>query len=1163
MGNFVHLHLHTEYSLLDGANRIRELVPKVKELDMDSVAITDHGVMYGVVDFFKECVRHGVKPIIGCEVYTARRTRHDKQPGTDSDQGHLVLLAKDNTGYRNLVKLVSLGFIEGFYYKPRVDMELLEKYSEGLIALTGCLAGDVPRSILENNLDGARGILKKLCGIFGNGNVYLELQNCGIPSQNIVNAQLLNLGRELNIPVVATNDAHYLSRQDARAHDILLCIQTASHVDDTQRMKFPTDEFYVKSPEEMRAVFPDLPEAISNTCLIADQCNVELEFDKVYLPSYPVHEDENANDLLEKLCREGLRRRYGDDVSEDIVKRLEYELDVIKKMGYADYFMIVWDYVKFAKDNGIMVGPGRGSGVGSIAAYCLGITNVDPIRYNLIFERFLNPERISLPDFDIDFCFERRQEVIDYVVCKYGSDRVAQIITFGTMAARAAIRDVGRAMNVPYAEVDAVAKQIPFQIGMTIEKALEINPELRIAYEESEKVRDIIDTAKMLEGMPRHASIHAAGVVVSKEPLMEHVPLQKMEECIATQFPMGTLEELGLLKIDFLGLRTLTVIRDAVRLVMETKGIDIDIDAIPTDVPEVYRLISLGKTEGVFQLESEGMKQFMRDLQPTCLEDVIAGISLYRPGPMDQIPRYLENRHNPENIKYAHPLLENILKVTYGCMVYQEQVMQIVRDLAGYSYGRSDLVRRAMAKKKPDVMRQERKNFIYGVKDENGNVIIPGAVARGVSEEAAKQIFDEMMDFASYAFNKSHAAAYAVIAYQTAWLKSQYPVEFMAALLNSVMGNSDKIARYIHECREMGIEVLPPDINESYDGFNVVNGKIRFGLMAIKNVGQGAVNSIIENRKEKGEYADFFDFCERINLKEINKKCVESLIKSGATDSLGAYRSQLLSVCEDIIDSIQQNKRNSCDGQMSLFELRPEEKMGNRSVTLPDIREYPAKTLLSMEKEMLGLYISGHPLDEYKNEYNSIVTLKSSDLASAVPVSDDEFIENSGSTVEDGTKVVVAGIISSRKTKITKNNSVMAFITLEDLYGSFEVIVFPTTLEKYAMFLEEDNIVVINGRVSLREDEQPKIICEDVRPLVKKATKKLYLRTQRERSRELIDRIKPLCRFFNGSTPVYIYVEGDKTARLADRYMWVSLNDELMEELRDVLGPESVKIVES
>lgn len=1163
MGNFVHLHLHTEYSLLDGANRIRELAPKVKELGMDSVAITDHGVMYGVVDFFKECVKHGVKPIIGCEVYTARRTRHDKQPGIDADQGHLVLLAKDNNGYRNLVKLVSLGFLEGFYYKPRVDMELLEKYSEGLIALTGCLSGDVPRNILENNFEGARDTLKRLYDIFGDGNIYLELQNCGIPSQNIVNAQMLSLGREMGIPVVATNDAHYLSRQDARAHDILLCIQTATHVDDIQRMKFPTQEFYVKSPEEMAAVFPDLPEAISNTCLIAGQCNVELEFGKVYLPSYPVPEGENVNELFERLCREGLKERYGDSIGADLVKRLEYELDVIKSMGYVDYFMIVWDYVKFAKDNGIMVGPGRGSGVGSLAAYCLGITNVDPIRYNLIFERFLNPERISLPDFDIDFCFERRQEVIDYVIGKYGSDRVAQIITFGTMAARAAIRDVGRALNVSYAEVDAIAKQIPFQLGMTIEKALEINPELRALYEESEKVRDIIDTAKMLEGMPRHASIHAAGVVVSKKPLMEHVPLQKMDECTATQFPMGALEELGLLKIDFLGLRTLTVIRDAVRLVKKTRGIDIDINAIPLDVPEVYRLISSGKTEGVFQLESEGMKQFMKELQPNCMEDVIAGISLYRPGPMDQIPRYLKNRHNPENIKYAHPLLENILKVTYGCMVYQEQVMQIVRDLAGYSYGRSDLVRRAMAKKKPDVMRHERKNFIYGIKDENGNVIVPGAVARGVSESAAEQIFDEMMDFASYAFNKSHAAAYAVIAYQTAWLKFHYPVEFMAALLNSVMGSSDKISQYIHECRDMGIKVLPPDINESYDGFTVVNGKIRFGLMAIKNVGQGAVDSIIENRKSKGEYVSFFDFCERIDLKEINKKCIESLIKSGAMDSLGAYRSQLMDVYENVIDSIQQSRKNSCNGQVSLFDFRPEEKVEDHCATLPDMKEYSAKVLLSMEKEMLGLYISGHPLDEYRDVYNSAVTLKSSDLASYVPASDEEVVEGRGSILEDGMKATVAGLISSRKTKVTKNNSVMAFITVEDLYGSLEAIVFPTVLEKYSMYLDEDNIVVINGRVSLREDEQPKIICEEVGPLVRKAVKKLYLRARRECSEELINRVKPICRFFNGSTPVYIYVEGDKAARLADRYMWVSLNDELIEELRDILGAESVKIVES
>lgn len=1162
MAKFTHLHVHTEYSLLDGANRIKDIVPRVKELGMESVAITDHGVMYGVVDFYKECVNNNVKPIIGCEVYTARRTRFDKQPIVDADQGHLVLLAKNNTGYKNLLKIVSLAFTEGFYYKPRVDIELLKKYSDGLIALTACLSGDVPRLIMENNYDKAKHTLLELSNIFGNNNVYIELQNCGLPEQNLVNQKLIVMSNETGIPVVATNDAHYLNRKDARTHEVLLCIQTGKNMDDEDRMRFPTDEFYIKSADEMQNAFPNIPEAILNSNVIADICNVEIQMGKVYLPSYPISQGEDSYEMLERLCCEGCKNRYANGVTQEQLERLKYELGIIKQMGYTDYFLIVWDYVKFAKDNGIMVGPGRGSGVGSLVAYCLGITNVDPMKYNLIFERFLNPERISLPDFDIDFCFERRQEVIDYVVKKYGEDKVAQIITFGTMAARAAIRDVGRALNIPYSEVDAVAKQIPFQIGMTIEKAFELNHELSSMYEQDEKVRELIDTAKNLEGMPRHASTHAAGVVVCKQPVMQYVPLQRMETGIVTQFPMGTLEQLGLLKIDFLGLRTLTVIRDAVMLVNKVKGISVDINCIPLDDEQVYKLIGSGKTNGVFQLESEGMKQFMKELQPACLEDIIAGISLYRPGPMDQIPRYLKNKQNPQNIEYKHPILKKILDVTFGCIVYQEQVMQIVRDLAGYSYARSDLVRRAMAKKKKDIMSKERENFIFGIKDEEGNTIVPGAISNGVDKQVAEQVFDEMMDFASYAFNKSHAAAYAVIAYQTAWLKNCYPVEYMAALLNSVMGNTGKIAEYINECRSMGIEVLPPDINQSFDRFTVIDNKIRFGLMAVRNVGEAAVAHIITQRKNGGNYKNLFDLCERIDFSQINKKCIESLIKSGCMDSFNAYRSQNMAVYEKVIDSIQQIRKSNYEGQLSIFEAVSDNKQTQVEQCLPDIKEYPSNILLAMEKEMLGLYISGHPLQEYAKEIGEVASFKSTDIAYTEDIEDEGMAINDGANgIKDGMRIVIAGIISSKKTKVTKNNNLMAFITVEDLYGSFEVIVFPSVLDKYMNIIEEDNIVVINGKISIKENEQPKVICEEIKSLNKRTPKKLYIKLNKERYDGLVGRVKSVCGFFNGSVPLYIYREGDKAAKLAERDVWVDLNDELLDELIQILGKDNVKVV--
>lgn len=1169
MGKFVHLHVHTEYSLLDGANRIKDLIKRTKELGMDSIAITDHGVMYGVIEFYKEAVSNGIKPILGCEVYTAKRTRHDKQGTVDSDPGHLVLLAKNNHGYKNLMKIVSIGFTEGFYYRPRIDFEVLERYSEGLIALSACLSGDVPKALLNNDFEKAKEIAQKYSGIFGKDNFYLEIQSNGIEEQRYVNSQLIKLSKETGIPLVATNDAHYLRKEDARAHEILLCIQTGKSINDEDRMKFPTDDFYVKSPEEMEEFFANIPEAISNTVKIAEMCNVELEFGKLHLPKFNVPDDKDAYEYLRELCYEGLKHHYGENI-EDKVDRLEYELSVIKQMGYVDYFLIVSDFIRYAKDRGIPVGPGRGSAAGSLVAYCLGITNIDPLKYNLLFERFLNPERITMPDIDIDFCYERRQEVIDYVVRKYGEDKVSQIITFGTMAARGAIRDVGRALDIPYNEVDVVAKMIPMQMGMSIDKALEINPELRAKYEQDSKVKELIDTARLFEGMPRHASTHAAGVVISKEPITNYVPLNRNDECITTQFPMGQLEEIGLLKMDFLGLRTLTVIKDAVDLIYENHNVKIDIDRIDMNDSNVFKLIGEGKTAGVFQLESAGMTQFMKELMPTSLEDVIAGISLYRPGPMDQIPRYLKNKNNPSEVKYDHPLLENILNVTYGCMVYQEQVMQIVRDLGGYSMGRSDLVRRAMAKKKASVMEQERKNFIYGIDDEKGNIIVKGCIRNGVDEAVANKIFDEMMDFASYAFNKSHAAAYAVVAYQTAWLKCYYPLEFMAALLNSFLGSSDRISQYVYECKALNIEVLPPDINESQMKFTVVNGKIRFGLAAVKNVGENAVKSIIEERKVRGPFKNFRDFCDRIDTREVNKRCIESLIKCGAFDSMGVYRSKLIAVFEKMLDGIAQTKKRNMEGQMSLFEMSiagNEKSMYGESALYedndiyPDIKEYPNKVLLSMEKEMLGLYISGHPLSEFDEEIKRMVTLYSSDLNIYLNQSEEPYLLDNYKNISDGMSVVVGGIITSKKTKTTKNNNLMAFITLEDLYGMMEVIVFPTVLEKYAKFIIEENIVLIKGRISIKEEEQPKIICEEVSPLKKMHIRKVYLRLNPNMEEDKKESLLALLKYFNGDTPVCVCNDGDKKGRTLEKEFWVTLNDCVMNELIQRLGEENVKVV--
>ncbi len=1155
MGNFVHLHVHTEYSLLDGANRIKDLIQRVKELGMDSIAITDHGVMYGVVDFYKEAVKNGIKPILGCEVYTAKRNMKDKQPGIDSNYGHLVLLAKNQIGYKNLMKIVSLGFTEGYYYKPRVDYETLEKYSEGIIALSACLSGDIPSAILNNDYERAVELSNNLNRIFGQGNFYLELQHNGISEQNLVNQQLIKLSGELGIPLVATNDAHYLTKENAKSHEILLCIQTGKTINDDNRMRFNTDEVYVKSPEEMYDNFKNVKQALENTVKIAEMCNVELEFGKLHLPSFEVEEGYTPYEYLREQCYKGLKSRYGDSCSEEIIHRLEYELSVISQMGYVDYFLIVWDFIKYAREQGIMVGPGRGSAAGSIVSYALGITSIDPLKYNLLFERFLNPERISMPDIDIDFCYERRQEVIDYVIRKYGKDRVSQIITFGTMAARAVIRDVGRALDISYGDVDAIAKMIPFQIGMNIDKALEMNQELKKRYETDEETQVLIDTARTLEGLPRHASTHAAGVVISKEPIVEYVPLQLNDNSVTTQVTAVPLEELGLLKMDFLGLRTLTVIRDAVDLAEQVHGKKIDIQQIDFDDKDVYKMIGDGRTAGVFQLESAGMTQFMKDLQPNSLEDIIAGISLYRPGPMDQIPRYIRNKNNPKLIKYHHPMLESILDVTYGCMVYQEQVMQIVRELGGYSLGRSDLVRRAMSKKKISVMEQERKNFVYGITDEEGNEVVKGAVNNGVDEITANKIFDEMMDFASYAFNKSHAAAYAVVAYQTAWLKHYYPVEFMAASINSFLGSSDKVSQYVNECKSLNIQVLPPDINESNVKFTVVNKNIRFGLAAIKNVGENAIKSVIAERQQNGEFSSFLDFCQRIEGRDINKRCVESLIKSGAFDSLKVFRSKLMAVYERLLDGISQNRKKNMDGQLSIFDMmsEPQELLQE---DFPDIKEYPANALLSMEKEMLGLYVSGHPLSEYQSILERNVNLYSSDLF--VDDENSTDMEVSGKKLQDSMRVTVGGIVAYKKTKATKNNNLMAFIYLEDLFGTMELIVFPTVYEKFSQLLQQESLIIVNGRLSVREDEQPKIIAEEVLPIKGLQEKGLYLTLPEQLPKEDGAALRALLRYFSGSTPTFVAKKNENFFKKLDRQYWIYVNNVIMEELVNRLGEENV-----
>ena len=1081
MGKFVHLHVHSEYSLLDGMCRITELPKRAKELGMDAIALTDHGVMFGVVSFFEECQKQGIKAIIGCEMYVAPGSRFNKEGGiNDNKYYHLILLVKNNVGYQNLIKLVSSGFTEGFYSKPRIDKELLEKHHEGLICLSACLAGEVNRAILDEDLDKAEEVALWYKNLFGE-DYYLEIQNNGLPDQILANQKLIELSRKLDIPLVATNDAHYLKKEDSYIHEILLCMQTGKRITDEDRMRFETNEFYIKSPEEMIDYFEAVPEAIENTCKIADKCNFEFEFGVTKLPNYDVPDGfKKHEEYLRKLCNDGMKERYGENPSQKILDRIEYEFSVISKMGYIDYYLIVWDFIHYAKTNGIPVGPGRGSGAGSIIAYIIGITDIDPIKYNLLFERFLNPERISMPDFDVDFCYERREEVIKYVTRKYGADHVSQIITFGTLAAKNVIRSVGRVLDIPLQEVDKIAKMIPNEIHITIDKALEENKELKNLYEENETVHSLIDISKVLEGMPKNASTHACGVVITKDPVDTYVPLYVNDGNVVAEYTMTLLEKLGLLKMDFLGLRTLTVIDDCKKLILKNRGIKVEFDKEMND-PNVYKLWQEGQTLGIFQFESKGMTNFMKELKPDCLEDLIAGVSLYRPGPMDQIPRYIKGKRNPGHNEYTHPALEPILNVTYGCMVYQEQVMQIVRDLAGYSLGRADLVRRAMGKKKLDVMAKEREVFIHGQVDENGNVIIPGCVRNGIDEESANKIFDEMAEFAKYAFNKSHAACYAVVSYQTAYLKAYYKEELMAATLNSFLGNLDKIPGYIEECKNLNIEVLNPSINESDAKFTVKNNKIRFGLGSIKNVGVAVVEELVKEREENGLYKDFIDFCERIKDYSINKKCIESLIKAGAFDEFGKTRRTLLASFESIIDEISSSNRNKMENQVSMFDLFSDEEKNTIKYKFVELPEFDMKEFLGFEKEMLGIYLSGHPLDKYKKKLKVLTNINSLNLIEII-----DELKETGKTenFKDGQIVKIAGIISKIKKKITKNNTLMAFVTLDDLYGSFETIVFESVYNKYQTYLEEDKIILIEGRLSIREDEDPKIIAQSIKEII-------------------------------------------------------------------------------
>ena len=1150
--SFAHLHVHTEYSLLDGSNKIKECVSRVKELGMNSVAITDHGVMFGVIDFYRAAKAVGIKPILGCEVYVAPGSRFDKEAAGSGEERyyHLVLLAENDLGYHNLMKIVSRGFTEGYYYKPRVDLEVLKEFHEGIIALSACLAGEVQRNILRGMYSEGKEAALRYQKIFGEGNFFLELQDHGMQEQKMVNQSLLRMSQETGIELVATNDIHYTYAEDEKPHDMLLCIQTGKKLSDENRMRYEGGQYYIKSEEEMRTLFPYALQALENTQKIADRCNVEIEFGVTKLPKYDVPEGYTSWEYLQHLCYQGLKKRYpsGDEA---LKNRLEYELSVIKSMGYVDYFLIVWDFIKYAKDHGIMVGPGRGSAAGSIVAYCLEITSIDPIKYQLLFERFLNPERVSMPDIDVDFCFERRQEVIDYVVEKYGSDRVVQIVTFGTMAAKGVIRDVGRVMDLPYAFVDSIAKMIPKELNITLDRALSMNPELKKLYQEDDRVHELIDMSKRLEGLPRHTSMHAAGVVISQKSVDEYVPLSLGSDgSVVAQFTMTTLEELGLLKMDFLGLRTLTVIKDAARLASESAGERIDINQIDYDDKRVLESIGTGKTDGIFQLESGGMKSFMKELKPQNLEDIIAGISLYRPGPMDFIPQYIKGKNHPETITYDCPQLEPILAPTYGCIVYQEQVMQIVRDLAGYTLGRSDLLRRAMSKKKGEVMERERKNFVYGNPEEG----VPGCIANGIDEETANKIYDEMIDFAKYAFNKSHAAAYAVVSYQTAWLKYYYPVEFMAALMTSVIDNPGKVSEYIYTCRQLGIEILPPDINKGEGSFSVDNGNIRYGLAAIKSIGRPVIDAIIAERNARGEFKNLKDFIERLSGKEVNKRTIESFIKSGAFDSLGGTRKQFMVIYVKILDQVNQERKYSMTGQLSLFDMVDDDQKAEFDIPLPPVGEYEKETKLAFEKEVLGIYLSGHPMEEYEEKWKKNISRTTLDF---------QLDEETGRTkVHDGAREIVGGIITSKTIKYTKNNQTMAFITLEDLAGSVEVVIFPKVYEKNQQYLNEEGKVFVKGRVSEEDEAASKLICESIVPFeqtkrelwLQYADKEAYL----SKEKELLELLKDS----DGSDSVVIYCKKEKAIKRLPANRNVSADKVLLSKLTNYLGESCVKVIE-
>ena len=1149
--SFAHLHVHTEFSLLDGSNKIKEYVSRVKELGMNSAAITDHGVMYGVIDFYREAKKQGINPILGCEVYVAPNSRFDREiTGGDDRYYHLVLLAENEEGYANLTKIVSKGFVEGYYYKPRVDKELLRKYHKGIIALSACLAGEVARFLTKGLYEEAKKTALEYQEIFGEGNFFLELQDHGIPEQGLVNQQLFKMSEETGIELVATNDIHYTYAEDAKPHDILLCIQTGKKLSDENRMRYDGGQYYVKSEEEMLRLFPYAKQALENTQKIADRCHVEIEFGVTKLPKYDVPDGYTSWEYLQKLCYEGLEKRYGDP-SEELKERLSYELETIHQMGYVDYFLIVWDFIKYAKDHGISVGPGRGSAAGSIVSYCLEITTIDPIRYQLLFERFLNPERVSMPDIDVDFCYERRQEVIDYVTRKYGKDCVAQIVTFGTLAARGVIRDVGRVMDLPYAYVDSISKMIPQELGITIDKALKMNPDLKKLYDTDETVTNLIDMAKRLEGLPRHCSMHAAGVVICQKPVDEYVPLSRAADgTITTQFIMTTLEELGLLKMDFLGLRTLTVIQNAV-LLARRKQPELNINQIDYNDQKVLDYIGTGKTDGVFQLESAGMKGFMKELKPHNLEDVIAGISLYRPGPMDFIPQYIRGKNDSSSITYDCPQLEPILAPTYGCIVYQEQVMQIVRDLAGYSLGRSDLLRRAMSKKKAAVMEKERKIFIYG-DEETG---VPGCIKNGIDEQTANKIYDEMIDFAKYAFNKSHAATYAVVSYQTAWLKYYFPVEYMAALMTSVIDNPSKVSEYIYACRQMNIKILPPDINKGEANFSVDGGDIRYGLAAIKSIGRPVIKAIVEDREELGLFQNLEDFITRLSAKNIlNKRTIENLIKAGALDTLGGTRKQFMSIYVQIVDHVTQEKKNSMVGQMTLFDLVSEDQKEEFQIRMPDVGEYSKETLLAFEKEVLGIYVSGHPLEAYEEKWKKSISATTADF---------QLDEETGHTkVHDGAKEIIGGMITEKTIKHTKTNQMMAFITVEDLLGTVEVVVFPRDYEKNRDYLEVDSKVFVRGRVSEEDDKPSKMICEKIIPF-ERTKKELWIQFPDKAT--FLDEEQIVYGYLadsDGDDEVMIYCAKERAVKKLPKNRNIGINEQILSRLMNHFGEKRVKVVE-